>query len=117
MPMVKRIQLEMALIHGIVTMALELGEGDGCPRGSSEVSDIVLSLLSQAGYRIDYVRGTRDGVDHGWFELAYPDRPFEYIVDLSALDSVAQAVMSKASPEAGVYRSRTLGRLARRIGD
>jgi hypothetical protein len=104
MPLTRRSQLEMALVHGIVTMALELGDGDGCPHGSSEASDLVLCLLSQAGYRIDYVRGRRDGVDHCWLELAYPDRPFEYIVDLSATDSAGPAVLSKVSPEAGIYR-------------
>ena len=104
MPMVRRSQLELALIHGIVTMALELGEGDGRPHGSSEESDIVLSLLSQAGYGVGHVRGTRGGVDHSWYELAYPDRPFEFIVDLSVMDSAGSAVLSKASPEGRVYR-------------
>ena len=106
--MVRRSQLELALIHGIVTMALELEEGDGCPHDTSEERDIVLSLLSQAGYRVGNVRGTRGGVDHDWYELAYPDRPFEYIVDLSVMDSSGPAVLSKASPEAGVHRGCSL---------
>lgn len=98
----------MALIHGIVTMALELGEGDGCLCGSSEVSDIVLFLLSQAGYRIGHVRGTKGGARSSWYELAYPDRPFEYIVDLSSLDSVGPSILSKASPDGRVYRGDSL---------
>ena len=102
--MVRRRQLETALIHGIVAMALDLREGVGCPHGALEGGDIVLSLLSQAGYGIGRVRGTRCGVDCVWYEIAYPDRPFEYILDLSALNSAGHAVLSKASSEAGVYK-------------
>ena len=108
MPLIRRSQLETALIHGIVTMALELVEEDERSRGSPNDSDIVLSLLSQAGYRFRHVRGTRGGVHHGWIELAYPDRTYEYILDLSAPGSHGHVVVNKASPEAGVYLGRTV---------
>lgn len=98
-------RFEMSLVYAAVTMALEvskMGEGSSCLAGRL---DSVSSLLSQAGYEVEVVRGWRKGCIHSWLEVGIRGKSGLLIVDISQPKLPHKTVLRKGSSNSTRYQA------------
>ena len=97
-------RFEMSLVYAAVTMALEVSEtSEGCSCLEGRL-DTVSSLLSQAGYEVEVIRGWRKGCIHSWLEVGVRGKSGLLIVDISQPELPHKTVLRKGFSNSAGYQ-------------
>ena len=89
--------LDLAFVHGLVAMALEMSgihhPSDVAPSSLFQVA----SVLNQAGFSVEVVCGEKDGLQLRWIELGLSEGDLDVIVDISNQLGPGEGVFRKGS--------------------
>lgn len=89
--------MELAFIYVIAVMASNDSDLDDRRRSGPASSSRVLRLLSQAGYDVASVEGSKGGTRRAWLEVGFHGHASEVIVDMSAPECPRRTVLLKRS--------------------